>query len=612
MNISSTSFRTIPAAFVLLLSACVDNGYDLSNVDGTIGVNVKELVVPMNLDTITLDAVLDLKENSRIKQVGDEYAVVEDGTFKSEPIEIASFRAADPSIDPIEDRISLTLPEEMMKDMTLPDIKGSHTLLSSYEISHEPTTVDICAEDVSDDVVSIDAIGVDEKQLKMVITLSFGSLGAITKEMEVEGLLFHFIPGLDATTNIGHYDKATGNVRIPQARTTNHKLSFSMNVRRIAKEAGFVYRNHTLSFRNECSVREGKIAIYAEDLKDSFFNPDGSLSTPALRRTLPSEVPFTLTSIVQNIVATSFSGEVRHNITGIRIDPIEMSDIPEVLNQTGTDIVLANPQLYLKCNNPVNAYNLTATADLALTTREGSASRRHELDEGEKIHADHADNEYCLSPVDPCDYYQGIVTDGEDIHDAHFSDGTRHVGFSSLSKVLSGEKIPDRIEVDLLPEIKTQRVTDLPLGTSLGRVEGVYVFFAPLELTNEAKVHYTDTIDGWNDKDVDALVITRLTLNAELTTDLPLDLELTVWPIDKEGRRMPKGDGTYVYGSQTVQAGESGTPIEILIEGEIKHLDGILLEAHAKGQETESLKPEQSIKLRKLRAKVSGTYEREL
>ena len=54
-------------------------------------------------------------------------------------------------------------------------------------------------------------------------------------------------------------------------------------------------------------------------------------------------------------------------------------------------------------------------------------------------------------------------------------------------------------------------------------------------------------------------------------------------------------------------------PIEISVEGDIRHLDGIQLEATLLGSDGNSpLKPTQTIQLKNMKIKVSGSYEKEL
>lgn len=45
---------TAAMASLMLLSACVDDSYDLSDIDTSMEVKVNDLVIPVNLGTVTL------------------------------------------------------------------------------------------------------------------------------------------------------------------------------------------------------------------------------------------------------------------------------------------------------------------------------------------------------------------------------------------------------------------------------------------------------------------------------------------------------------------------------------------------------------------------------
>ena len=64
-------FTGLSALSVFVLSSCVDSDYDLSDIDSMARFKTKNLVVPLNLDAITLDQVMDLDEDSEIKKFED-------------------------------------------------------------------------------------------------------------------------------------------------------------------------------------------------------------------------------------------------------------------------------------------------------------------------------------------------------------------------------------------------------------------------------------------------------------------------------------------------------------------------------------------------------------
>ncbi len=164
------------------------------------------------------------------------------------------------------------------------------------------------------------------------------------------------------------------------------------------------------------------------------------------------------------------------------------------------------------------------------------------------------------------------------------------------------------------PRIPQQKVTDFQLGKDIAAVEGKWVFYAPLQLTPESKIKYSETIDGWNDEDLDALTIKKINVLADCSTDLPISATFTVYPIDTEGKRICDENGNPIVGTidKTITK-DMSEPIVIAIEGNIRHLDGIVIEARLDNADGQTpLKPTQTIALENIKVKVSGTYEKEL
>lgn len=67
MNRSLYVKAAVTATWLIALSACVDDGYDLSNIDTTSRFRVDELVIPMNLDVITLNSVIEIDEKAKFR-----------------------------------------------------------------------------------------------------------------------------------------------------------------------------------------------------------------------------------------------------------------------------------------------------------------------------------------------------------------------------------------------------------------------------------------------------------------------------------------------------------------------------------------------------------------
>lgn len=201
---------------------------------------------------------------------------------------------------------------------------------------------------------------------------------------------------------------------------------------------------------------------------------------------------------------------------------------------------------------------------------------------------------YVLSPTNPDKYY-GNIENGN----------ITHIPYTSLSDVLSGNGIPVRLKAELInPEIPTQEVENFQLGHSYEAVSGNYTFFAPLNLKAGSSIVYRKTDSGWNDEDLDALTIEQMTVNLSISSDIPVSLHLTGYPIDANGNQI---NGVEIEGAD-IPAMADNQQLTLRITGKIKHLDGITFEARAKAEDEKTLTPQMNITLTNVRPRVTGYY----
>ena len=169
--------------------------------------------------------------------------------------------------------------------------------------------------------------------------------------------------------------------------------------------------------------------------------------------------------------------------------------------------------------------------------------------------------------------------------------------------------LPTEIKINVLdPQVPHQSVDDFILGRNIPGVNGKYNFMAPLALNDGSMIIYTDTQDGWNDEDVDAITITHLSASIDVTNLLPFDGELTAYPIDVNGNRI---QGVEVKSSK-IEAGTKDVPVTIEMTGTITHLDGVTFIARLNSANRDPLTPSETITLKNIRVKVSDYYEKEL
>ncbi|MGN0223936.1 MAG: hypothetical protein ACI4AM_07920 [Muribaculaceae bacterium] len=557
-----------------LASSCIDDDYDLANIDSNVRVEVKDLTVPVNIDKVTLKSIFSLGEDSKVKEINGVYAVVESGEFHSSPVHISGFTIHGSSI-----------PSTAI-DIPYVSIPAVGDLAAEIHIEPEERDFNYTGYNVPKEVIDFDSamgqVGVD-------IRLTLSGIEQVASAFEIKGLQLQLPKGLRITSiEGGSYDPATGVASIPDRRVVGSSTSFHIVADKIDLDqlgAVFDYAAHTITAAGKVHVKSMTLALKT-----------GDILAEGITTTFHLGIDYTMPSIAIN----SVSGTLEYDIEDMNIDPISLSDLPDVISQSGTDIRIANPQIYINLNNPVQQYSVSAQTGITLTGvhRDGSR-KRCTLDDGFfTIGTGNPSGmyTYCISPTRPDAFYQGY-------------EGAEHVKFTSLSDVLSGNDIPSTIEVELNdPKMPRQRVTDFALGTDIASVRGNYTFYAPLALNPGSKITYTDQVDGWSSEDLDALTITKLTVTALVTTDAPVNLNFTGYPIDKNGNQI---NNVTIEGA-SVSANAQGQALTLTITGEIRHLDGIRFVAVATAQSAETLRPDIKIEVSKVRPVACGYYEKEL
>ncbi len=568
-------FYKLPLSLAMsaILVGCIDNEYDLSDIDTNAELTVNDLVLPINLDNITLRNIFDIEENGHVRVIDGEYALVEDGRFESEKIYISEIYARRPHLDPITQK--------------LPAIaNGDKIELSLIEI---PAYFSYEMNNVNDCLISIDRASTE---FSITFYMTLKELEGKVNGIDVKNLSFQLPQGLTADSENGEYDSETGVLYIGDTHTFDNKISVKVNVHGIdfnSSVAKYDYANHSFKFADDLSIKSGTFIINKNDLIS------GSLTD------IPSVINMLTEYEMTDIHITSFDGVVKYEIDGLNIEPISLTDIPAVLNQEGTDIRLVNPQIYISLNNPLSAYGLSAKTGFEIAAyRNNSPTKHFTLDDNcLEIICDKGDvdYQYCMAPYKPEHY---LV----EFPDAEFEK------FSSLGDIISGNGLPQKIGVRFIDtSVPRQAVKDFKLNYDYGKVKGSYELFAPFAFKDKSDIIYRETVDGWNSEDLDALTISQLDLIATITSELPIEIDLLGYPIDVNGNQI---NDVHIDGA-IIQAGAKEQHFDMRITGEITHLDGISFVAMAIVDDTQQvLKPDMTITLKDIKVKVSGKYNKEL
>lgn len=573
---------SLPIMALVSMTACVDNKYDLSDIDTTTEIKVKDLTLPVNIDEIKLGDIISVEEDSEFKEItiGDQdqkvYAVNKSGSFASDNIEIPDFSAPAPNV----------------KGITLgfgsPSNRKTRAFSLEFDLQQpETTSVNYSADNIDPAIVSVEAITTNPFEISVEFDAS--SVASLAT-FELKDLTLTLPKGLDIAKfipeDITYQD---GILTIPSLKLDNNgKGEIKLEVIGIKDMStnGYAIKNHSLSINEDITVSEAKLTV---TLREN--------AAPGSVTKVEIDVNFNFS----DLMAETFSGEVQYSVNGINIDPVVIGDLPDFLAGNETDIVLANPQIYLNLNNPVGEYNLAYQTGLnIIPVRNGVDGSILTLDNNEmiKVNNGNALTNLYLSPFEV-----------KDVRPDFASPAPIHYRFTSLSDAISGNGIPQQLKIELVnPEIPSQQVTGFRLGETLNGVEGKWEFFAPLAFKKGTASKITYTADGWNSEDVDAITITHLSISTKVSNTLPVDLSLSGYPIDVNGNRIP---GTELV-PQTIQAGADRQEVVLQVTGTITKLDGFTFEIGIGAGSEEALSPDQTITLKDIRAKVSGSYIKEL
>ena len=612
----------IKKKFFLLLTAagtvfasCVDSSYKLSDLDTTVGISVNNLTLPLNVDSLVLDQVLDLDDDGKVKRDTLEsgeiiYAIIEKGSFESDAIEVPAFETVSPEIEPISAVLTRDKSANIRRRKGGLEMDGVTS--ARYPINVTDFTKFETSGNVDPSITGIDKIGVNAVFAAAIDVSENPDLVEKVNYVSFEELKMDVPKGLEGTfvVSMGDeemditkcYDNVTGVLDLSKyqdvygeelhikVENTLSELKFNARVDAIdVTKAGddIKFENGEFRLTSRVSVA-GDIVVYGEDVDDKFTLDD-----------LPDVINYECTPTLSEIVVSEFTGKIKYDIEDINIDPISLNDIPDMLSQDSTDIKLANPQIYIRLNNPLAANNLYAEAGLSMVAKRNDGSEKIVSLGEDKLKMADDYNVFCLT------------TDGnmpqEKLH-SQYRDAVNKK-FNGFSDILSGNGangLPDKIEIDVVePMIPEQSIKGFELGQTIEKVQGTYLFYAPLALKDETSfVIYQDTLDGWYDETLEKLSIKKLAVKADVNSEIPLKVELSFHPMDVNGKII-KGVRS---SSVTLDATDASQRVEIAMEGNIENLDGIIVRAKLCGADGEPIAPSQAINFKNLKIAVDGSY----
>lgn len=388
------------------LTACVDDKYDLDNLDATIQVGKDgKLTIPgSSTGTITLKSLFDIDDGSAIKDVNGSYFVEADGKATSNNIKVNVISIKKPTDKQFHASLDFRAPGSVKKFATsrAPGLSYIYDIsaLASANIENAETS-----SPISSDLVSISHIGFGQTKYTLDVTIS-GTNKDIIDQFHFENLAIHMPTGLevssckymgnevlttDALKKKAHDD---GEIAIPNfaySTTSATPLTFEITLESAditTTNKSTIYDNATNAcFNSDTHMAklggriylEGYASITSDDLNQTVLTTKftaASIST-AVRTAIAADMAAGDYNSVLNLLLPNldfdgsgkfnnnlqvdkFTGVIEHTVDLGSDTEITLNDLPDFLKEDDVDLDLQNPQVFLKLSVKKDASDATA------------------------------------------------------------------------------------------------------------------------------------------------------------------------------------------------------------------------------------------------------------
>ena len=566
----------LSAALILPLAGCIDDNYDLNDIDSTVRVDVNNLTIPINLDAVEMRNIMDIDDDDEIKVITADdgskyYALEKKGDFDSKIINVEYINIPAPKVDAVK---MMLMPTQSGKTLTC-------------DLLSPAAPYSFVSTNITSSVVELEST---KGNLDFDIKLTVAPWNNPSGSMTIENLKLQLPKGL----NLGvGYDNQTGVYNAGTVTSQGSVFTIPIRSKEITFEKGeFNATNHSLRVSGEMKILGGKLSM---DMSQAGFD------------SCPNSMQMTCEYIFSDYRADYFTGVFQYDVEDFNVNPLAIDNIPDVLSQEGTNVKLTNPAVYLHLNNPFGDEGIYAQAALTVVAVHKDNGRFAFSPNNKVMHLGKGNSDEANYMLSPLQHPLSLIAGYPD---------AQWVPFSTLGDILAtpaGAGTPDGFPLTLEinwdnPSVPPVHVSDFRLGRR-EKIEGNYTFLAPLQFADGSVVYYTDSMDGWSSDELDKMTITSLDVNAIIDSDLPIDMDFTAYPIDKEGHRIPNVN----VSSVKLPANAKDYQLTITVTGEFSGLDGLRFDAVAKGVDPDQpLRPSQTIHITKLRPRVSGYYQDEL
>ena len=573
----NTKKRPLIAAALLLTSfgittSCIDNSYDLNrDIDMTISAGGEHLAIPVGYtEKITLDKIIELDEGDDLQIVDGEYHLLKKDNIDetNTSVKLVTVNESSNPIEPI--RI----------------ISGNHDsdvydiLISNAE---SEGFINAEAHGVDKAVIEIGSLAAD---MPTTLTLKLKLSGEISTSLVKVGTMTITFP------NFIQFEKENGlngqtltmtDVQIEPYSGFTKELKINKYV--FGKEYGEGNRVDEENGDRILKIENQEIKIDMQGINVADPSGNGSLN-------------ITPTITLAEMAVSEVYGTIQPDID-VKPTEVELNNLPDFLQDDEIRLDITNPVFSFNANNPLNT---DVEMDGVLTGyKDGKVTKTVKIGSG------NGGASITLKPSGDKQQTISIVRDEKTVVEANAT----KVVVPNLNDII--ETIPDRINVELKPAVKTEQYYTVNLGQDY-TLNSAYDIDIPLSFGSNLKIVYEETLDNF-DLDLEDVDIEKAVLSINAVNTIPLAMEIkndNVSALDANGNVIKDIDVT-VEGTIT-ESKDGKTEVSSALnvnlnetaEGAISKLDGLKLKITAvPGQATDvQLLSTQWMQLKDMKLKI--------
>lgn len=572
----NTKKRPLIAAALLLTSfgittSCINNSYDLNkDIDMTISAGGEHLAIPVGYtEKITLDKIIELDEGDDLQIVDGEYHLLKKDNIDetNTSVKLVTVNESSNPIEPI--RI----------------ISGNHdNNVHDIFISNAESEGFINAEahGVDKAVIEIGSLAAD---MPTTLTLKLKLGGEISTSLVEVGTMTINFPDFIQFEKENGLNGQTLTMTNVQIRPSGFTKELKINKYVFGSTYGEGNRVEEKEGDRILKIENQKITIEMQDIYVD--NPQGSGS-----------LSITPTVTLAEMAVSEVYGTIQPDID-VKPTEVELNNLPDFLQDDEIRLDITNPVFSFNANNPLNT---DVEMDGVLTGyKDGKVTKIVKIGSG------NGGASITLKPSGDKQQTISIVRDEQTVVEANAT----KVVVPNLNDII--ETIPDHINVELKPAVKTEQYYTVNLGQDY-TLNSAYDIDIPLSFGSNLKIVYEETLDNF-DLDLEDVDIKKAVLSINAVNTIPLAMEIkndNVSALDANGNVIKDIDVT-VEGTIT-ESKDGKTEVSSALnvnlnetaEGAISKLDGLKLKITAvPGQATDvQLLSTQWMQLKDMKLKI--------